>query len=230
MSLWDELGGDTSSLGLPSDLELEAPPVLHPVPLEFAPDAKPGEAVTARTFDGTFRDLVLWSTEELPPWQDDELPEDFRSRPLRTVCSRDLWVHHRDHPEQFPAVAQMWPQNRLWVWRAAPSATPDEEVSEGWDWMRRAMAPPGEQPPVRRPLRVQDVGPLTGREVTVRDLTGEGPGPWYTEVAVGEIEDSSDGFVVPCQTVEAYARAGLVGMYGHRAVRRFPVHRLWVRA
>lgn len=227
MSLWDELGADAGRVGIPGDPELEAPPTLHPVPLEHARDAEAGETVTARTPDGRFRDLVLYTPEPQPPLRGDEVPEEFRAGPVGLVCARTLWVHHGDHPEVFPKIAQPWPLGDLWVWREAAAPTPDAEVPGGWDWMRRALSRT-DSPTPRAPLRVQDAGPLTGREVTVRDLTGSEPGPWYVEVAVGEIEDTPGGFVVPCQTVQAHARAEL-GLGSEGRAAHWPVHRVWAR-
>lgn len=234
MDLWDEWDamqqGRTPSI--PADLELEAPPTTHPVPLQHARDATPGEAVTLATLDGTLRDMVLVSAtdQDLQPLGDTvhDLPEEVRSTPTRAVCSRELWVHHRYYPEQFPRVGQLWPVTHLWVWRDEPTPAADDVIPERFEWMRRAMQG-NTAPQPRVPMRVQDAGALTGREVTVRNLLDDGPGPWHTQVAVGEIEDGPEGYVVPCQPIDSY-ESGALSLTGHQGVNRYPVHRVWVRA
>lgn len=227
MDLWDELQRSEGMFGGPGRAELEAPPVLHPVPLAFARDASPGESVTARMFSGAFRDFVL-TGHVMEGLEIPGAPDDTQGVEARGVCSPALWTHHRDHPEVFARVVQPWPVDRLWVWREATAPTELDDVPDRFDWTRRALDA-RDKPSPRSPIRAQDAGPLTGRKVTVRSLAGDSPGLWHEQIALGETIDSEEGFVVPCQTLEEHARAEIDG-WNRNAVSLFPVHRVWVRA
>lgn len=212
---------------VPSDLELEAPPTLFPVPLEHAHDAQSGETVTARMLTGEFMDWTLVGGT-VAPRENPGLPDELRGIELVGMAGRAQWLQHTTYPDAFPLVLQGWPQDRLWVWREAPAPTALAAYANGFDWMRRAVRTDAEPAP-RVPIRAQQAGPLTGRELVVRQLDGPTPGPWRPVVAVGEIEDSEDGFVVPFRERDDYDRLQLNAQVTG-GVSRFPVHRMWVRA
>lgn len=218
-----------TSTAIPSDAELEAPPTLHPVPLEHAADAAVGEVVTARMLDGELRDWILTGLT-VPPRDLPDLPAELRDTELCGITDRLLWLQHTTYPETFPLVLQGWPQTRLWVWREATAPTDEAAIPDAFDWMRRAVATSADGDPAPRvPIRAQNAGPLTGREVTVRQLDGPTPGPWRSVVAVGEIEDGPNGFVVPFRERDSYDRLSLNAQVTG-GISRFPVHRVWVRA
>lgn len=213
------------NLGVPSDLELEAPPTLHPVPLVHARDATAGETVTARMLGGELRDWTL-TDAVMPPGDPERIAEELCRVENRGLASRAQWLQGQRF-QDYPMIVNPWPVDQIWVWRAAPSPTPPERIPASFDWALRAGAPRHEPSP-RVPMRVQDVGPLTGRTVTIRDLDGVGPGPWVDAVAVGEIEDGPDGYVVPFRDLDVYAEMEMTGLVSG-GVSRFPVHRVWVR-
>lgn len=228
MDLWDLLRSSAGSMKGPGAGDLEAPPTLHPVPLDLVHDAAPGETVTARTLHGSYRDFVL-TEHVVPELAFPGIPDDVRGVEGRGVCSRALWQHHADHPEEFARYAQVWPLTWLWVWRESTAPTAPEDVPRTFDWMGRALAAE-DRPAPRVPMRAQDAGSLAGREVVVRRyVDGDGPaGSLHSRIAVGEVLESADGFEVPCQTVEDYYASELDGWRRHDYML-FPVQRVWVR-
>lgn len=227
MDMWDLLRSSAGTSKSASAGDLEAPPTLHPVPLELVHDASPGEIVTARMMNGSYRDLVLTghTVDEL---DFPGIPADVRGGAGRGVCSPALWQHHADHPNEFARHAQVWPLTWLWVWRESTAPTASEDVPRTFDWMGRALTAK-DRPAPRVPMRAQDAGSLTGREVVVRRyLDGEPEGSWHRRIAVGEVLESSEGFEVPCQTAEDYYASELDGWRRHDYML-FPVHRVWVR-
>src|SRR5690625_7224160 len=95
--------------------DLEAPPTVHPVPLDLVQDAAPGETVTARTLHGSYRDFVL-TEHVVPELALPGIPDAVRGVAGRGGCRRALWQHHADHPEQVDRYAQVWPLTWLWGW------------------------------------------------------------------------------------------------------------------